>query len=211
MPRKPRDPDCTCPSGPNPTSDHCVIHDEQYEDEDGPFDLSGIPVEDVPQFTKKDERFSNWTLVTLTFRTTFDFQGPKTMYYRTQYEVYKKFKRLGLFHAFPELTECGRLHWHILVKTTRYVELKHFRSFWFMKYGTSHTKPVRSTLQDFCNVFNYIRKDSREMLKILRKNKRKLRINKILLSNSSKIPKPEVKRKLQLDDLIPDLTIFVTQ
>jgi len=184
MPRK-NSPLCTCPTGPIPTSDHCEIHDLCP-----PCKL---------EIEKLSAEYSNYHLLTLTFRPHFDFQGYKTMFKTSRRDVYRSMKRLGKFTAFPELTKSGRLHWHVLIKSDRFVGIKSFRAFWLSKYGSSDWTKVRASQADVLKTFLYIRKDSREMLKALRERK-PLKLKNYIITNMSNIPKPEPKRKNSLDD-----------
>jgi len=113
-------------------------------------------------------------LLTLTFRALFHYQGPKGLFNKTIDEIawnMHKIARADTFRIFPELTNKGVLHYHILYKTRNFVTLKAFRNYWFRKYGNTDIEVVGHTQRDFWTVFHYIRKDSRAMIKFFKLKK----------------------------------------
>lgn len=110
-------------------------------------------------------------LLTLTFRYDFHVFTAREIYDKTVWDVTRNMKRVcgsSPWRAYPELTQKGMLHWHILLITTNFITLKAFRGFWDRMYGSSHCEKVKMTIDDFFCTWFYIRKDSRAMMKILK-------------------------------------------
>lgn len=130
----------------------------------------------------------NYKLLTLTFRYDFHTLSCKELYDQTVWELCKNMHRISPeWRAYPELTNKGMLHWHIILRTTNFVKLKAFRGWWSRRYGSSHCEPIKPTMDDFMCTWFYIRKDSREMMKILK-------IKKPMLINPSTFSYERFKR-----------------
>lgn len=132
------------------------------------------PVSSVRRWLdKKVKRFvGKMFFMTCTFKPLYHTDGMIGLYKKSVVDLCKNMKKIS-FHwqAFPELTKVGVLHWHVLFFTTNFVTLKHFRGWWFRKYGRTDLESLPPTSHDYWRTYHYIRKDSKAMLKEFRVRK----------------------------------------
>lgn len=105
-------------------------------------------------------------LLTLTFERKYQRFKPKTLHRRTMEHVLFNMSRIcDNYSIFPELTDAGMLHYHIIFKTSNFVRIKAFRGFWSRLYGFTNLKYFPD--KDYLNVFIYCRKDNFRVCPIL--------------------------------------------
>jgi len=101
--------------------------------------------------------------LTLTFRAEFGRYRTKTLWRKTIPKICWNLKRIAIrWVCFPELTEAGMLHYHLMIDTNNWLKLAAFRGWWSRLYGNSDCRGI--TPGHWFRLWIYSRKQSWYMM-----------------------------------------------
>lgn len=101
--------------------------------------------------------------LTLTLRDTYDRVSPHMLWLKIMPKLIKNMRRVSplCWKIFPELTEKGRIHFHIMCDHNNYMKMKAFRGWWSRVFGYSDLRNI--TPGHWLAVFIYCRKENNFM------------------------------------------------
>jgi len=106
-------------------------------------------------------------LLTLTFDSCFASMTPRFLHNTKMPHIIANMRQIApkCFTIFPELTEKGLLHYHIMCSHNNLIKMKVFRGYWHRHFGFTDLQNIKPGT--WLNTYIYCRKENLKMRKIL--------------------------------------------